>query len=187
MTKEIPQQRGATREAALLAGEAWRMSSRSSGAKLASRPYLRCVQSCSPGLSLGVGWEPTTCQEGCRSDDQGANHPAVRRPNLAWRAKARVIRGPQVLHFLRRLRPCPRAGRAPGSLPRSLSDRGPKMRWHLTRRFFARTGIEPLSTRSRTPDDNPEIEALLSTMKGRPDYPGRFERDIEEILRARSQ
>ncbi|MFQ5845392.1 MAG: DDE-type integrase/transposase/recombinase [Planctomycetota bacterium] len=59
--------------------------------------------------------------------------------------------------------------------PRSLSDRGPQMRSHLTRRFFARTGIEPLYTRPRTPNDNPEIEAFFSTMKGRPDYPGRFE------------
>lgn len=65
--------------------------------------------------------------------------------------------------------------------PRSLSDRGPQMRSHLTRRFFARTGIEPLYTRPRTPDDNPEIEALFSTMKGRPDYPGRFE-SFEQAL-----
>ena len=59
--------------------------------------------------------------------------------------------------------------------PRSLSDRGTQMRSRLTRRFFARTGIEPLYTRPRTPNDTPEIEALFSTMKGRPDYPGRFE------------
>lgn len=58
--------------------------------------------------------------------------------------------------------------------PRSLSDRGPQMRARLTRRFFARTGIEPLYARPRTPNDNPEIEAFFSTMKGRPDYPGRF-------------
>ena len=59
--------------------------------------------------------------------------------------------------------------------PRSLSDRGPQMRSRLTRRFFARTGIEPLYARPRTPNDNPEIEALFSTLKGRPNYPGRFE------------
>lgn len=59
--------------------------------------------------------------------------------------------------------------------PRSLSDRGTQMRSRLTRRFFSRTGIEPLYARPRTPNDNPEIEALFSTMKGRLDYPGRFE------------
>ena len=59
--------------------------------------------------------------------------------------------------------------------PRSLSDRGPQMRSRLTRRFFARTGIEPLYARPRTPNDNPEIEAFFSTLKGRLDYPGRFE------------
>lgn len=59
--------------------------------------------------------------------------------------------------------------------PRSLSDRGTQMRSRLTRRFFSRTGIEPLYARPRTPNDNPEIEALFSTLKGRPDYPGRFE------------
>ncbi|MFQ5914788.1 MAG: integrase core domain-containing protein, partial [Nitrospinota bacterium] len=48
-------------------------------------------------------------------------------------------------------------------------------RSHLTRRFFARTGIEPLYARPRTPNDNPEIEAFFSTLKGRPDYPGHFE------------
>ncbi len=59
--------------------------------------------------------------------------------------------------------------------PRSLSDRGTQMRSRLTRRFFTRAGIEPLYARPRTPNDNPEIEAFFSTMKGRPDYPGRFE------------
>nr|MBI3613129.1 transposase family protein [Nitrospirota bacterium] len=59
--------------------------------------------------------------------------------------------------------------------PRSLSDRGTQMRSRLTRRFFASAGVEPLYARPRTPNDNPEIEALFSTMKGRPDYPGRFE------------
>lgn len=59
--------------------------------------------------------------------------------------------------------------------PHSLSDRGTQMRSRLTRRFFARTGIEPLYARPRTPNDNPKIEALFSTLKGRLHYPGRFE------------
>jgi transposase InsO family protein len=59
--------------------------------------------------------------------------------------------------------------------PRSLSDRGTQMRSHLTRRFFARTGVAALYARPRTPNDNPEIEAFFSTLKGRLTYPGRFE------------
>jgi putative transposase len=59
--------------------------------------------------------------------------------------------------------------------PRSLSDRGSQMRSRLTRRFFARTGVEPLYARPRTPNDTPEIEACFSTLKGRLNYPGRFE------------
>ncbi len=59
--------------------------------------------------------------------------------------------------------------------PRSLSDRGTQMRSRFTRRFFARTGVEALYARPRTPNDNPEIEAFFSTLKGRLNYPGRFE------------
>ena len=58
--------------------------------------------------------------------------------------------------------------------PRSLSDRGTQMRSRLTRRFFGRTGVEALYARPRTPNDNPEIEAFFSTLKGRLNYPGRF-------------
>jgi putative transposase len=36
-------------------------------------------------------------------------------------------------------------------------------------------GSSPCTLAPRTPNDNPEIEALFSTLKGRPDYPGRFE------------
>lgn len=65
--------------------------------------------------------------------------------------------------------------------PRSLSDRGTQMRSRLTRRFFARTGVEALYARPRTPNDNPEIEAFFSTLKGRLNYPGRFE-SLEQAL-----
>jgi putative transposase len=60
-------------------------------------------------------------------------------------------------------------------VPQSLSDRGTQIRSRLTRRFFARTEIEPLYARPRTPNDTPEIEARFSTLKGRLNYPGRFE------------
>lgn len=59
--------------------------------------------------------------------------------------------------------------------PKSLSDRGTQMRAARTKRFFRRASIEQLFARPRTPNDNPEIEALFSTMKGRPHYPDRFE------------
>lgn len=59
--------------------------------------------------------------------------------------------------------------------PKSLSDRGTQMRALQTRRFFRRATIEQLFARPRTPDDNPRIESLFSTLKGRPAYPERFE------------
>jgi putative transposase len=49
------------------------------------------------------------------------------------------------------------------------------MRSRRTRRFFARTGGEPLYARPRTPSDNAEVEAFFSTLQGRLNYPGRFE------------
>lgn len=59
--------------------------------------------------------------------------------------------------------------------PRSLSDRGTQKRSHLTRRSFTRTGVAARYARPRTPNDNREIEAFFSTLKGRLNYPGRFE------------
>jgi putative transposase len=59
-------------------------------------------------------------------------------------------------------------------LPRSLCDRGSQMGSISTRQFFKALGIEQLYSRPRTPNDNPHIEALFSTVKNHPDYPGRF-------------
>lgn len=59
-------------------------------------------------------------------------------------------------------------------LPRSLCDRGSQMRSISTRQFFKDLGIKQLHSRPRTPNDNPHIEALFSTIKNYPDYPGRF-------------
>ncbi|MFQ5802579.1 MAG: hypothetical protein ACE5JQ_06755, partial [Candidatus Methylomirabilales bacterium] len=53
--------------------------------------------------------------------------------------------------------------------------RAPQLTRHNLRNTAARTEIEPLYTRPCTPNDNPQIEAFFSTMKGRPDYPGRFD------------
>mgnify|MGYP000873110770 CR=1 FL=1 len=58
--------------------------------------------------------------------------------------------------------------------PKSLSDRGSQMRSHSTKDFFKTLGIDQLFSRPRTPNDNPQIESLFSTVKNCPDYPERF-------------
>lgn len=58
--------------------------------------------------------------------------------------------------------------------PASLSDRGPQMRSHSTRRFFQLMGVVQLYARPRTPNDNPHIEALFSVTKTEPEFPGIF-------------
>lgn len=60
-------------------------------------------------------------------------------------------------------------------LPKSLSDRGSQMRSHSTQEFFKKLGIDQHYSRPRTPNDNPQIESLFSTVKNCPDYPGQFE------------
>jgi transposase InsO family protein len=64
---------------------------------------------------------------------------------------------------------------SPRSLwPVSLSDRGTQMRSRSTRRYLALLDVEQLFGRPRTPNDNPRVEALFSTVKTSPKYPGRF-------------
>lgn len=60
------------------------------------------------------------------------------------------------------------------ALPRSLSDRGSQMRSQSTKFFFNTLGVTQYFARPRTPNDNPQIESLFSTVKNFPDYPGRF-------------
>ncbi len=59
-------------------------------------------------------------------------------------------------------------------LPLSLSDRGSQMRSTSTKAFFATLGVQQYFARPRTPNDNPQVEALFSTVKNVPQYPGRF-------------
>lgn len=59
-------------------------------------------------------------------------------------------------------------------MPRSLSDRGPQMRSRSTNEFFRELGVAQLFSRPRTPNDNPFVEALFSTTKTAPTYPGQF-------------
>ena len=61
-----------------------------------------------------------------------------------------------------------------GPVPRSLSDRGSQMRSRSTSEFFRELGVGQLFARPRTPNDNPYIESLFSTVKTHPDYPGVF-------------
>lgn len=58
--------------------------------------------------------------------------------------------------------------------PVSLSDRGTQMRSHSTARYFMKLGVAQLFARPRTPNDNPQIEALFSVVKTEPEYPGAF-------------
>lgn len=61
-----------------------------------------------------------------------------------------------------------------GELPGSLCDRGSQMRSTSTKSFFMTLGVHQCFSRPRTPNDNPQIEALFSTVKNHPEYPGRF-------------
>ena len=59
-------------------------------------------------------------------------------------------------------------------LPRSLCDRDSQMRSTSTKSFFTALGVQQYFYRPRTPNDNPQIESLFSTVKNSPQYPDRF-------------
>jgi len=65
-------------------------------------------------------------------------------------------------------------GMGNGLMPVSLSDRGSQMRSRSTRQFFQDMGVAQLFSRPRTPNDNPFVESLFSTVKTHPEYPGVF-------------
>jgi putative transposase len=58
--------------------------------------------------------------------------------------------------------------------PRSLCDRGSQMRSTSTKAFFTALGVQQYFSRPKTPNDNPQIESLFSTVKNNPAYPERF-------------
>lgn len=60
------------------------------------------------------------------------------------------------------------------AMPFSLSDRGPQMRSRAMGEFFQDLGVARLFARPRTPNDNPFIESLFSTVKTAPAYPEAF-------------
>jgi transposase InsO family protein len=69
----------------------------------------------------------------------------------------------------------------PDEMPKSLSDRGPQMRSISTMQFFKKLGIDRLLARPRTPNDNPQVESLFSTVKTAPTYPGIFQAVMQAV------
>lgn len=67
------------------------------------------------------------------------------------------------------------------SLPDLINDRGTQMKAKRFKKFLKKLGIKQKFARPRTPNDNPFIESLFSTVKGFHKYPGCFKDDIEAI------
>jgi len=58
--------------------------------------------------------------------------------------------------------------------PEVINDRGRQMKAKPIKRMFEDHGMPQLFARPRTPNDNPFVESLFSTVKRAPEYPGRF-------------
>ena len=58
--------------------------------------------------------------------------------------------------------------------PEVISDRGRQMKAKPIKKMFEDHYMPQLFARPRTPNDNPFIESMFSTVKGAPQYPGRF-------------
>jgi len=65
--------------------------------------------------------------------------------------------------------------------PEIINDRGRQMKAKPIKRMFEDHHMPQLFARPRTPNDNPFIESMFSTVKGAPQYPGRF-LDLEQAL-----
>ncbi len=66
-------------------------------------------------------------------------------------------------------------------LPDLMNDRGAQMKAKDFMKMCKTLGINQQFSRPRTPNDNPFIESLFSTVKGHPSYPGIFSDDIEAV------
>ena len=66
--------------------------------------------------------------------------------------------------------------------PEVINDRGPQMKAKKIKKMFNDLNMPQLFARPRTPNDNPFIESLFSSVKSAPQYPGRF-LDLEEAIR----
>jgi transposase InsO family protein len=67
-------------------------------------------------------------------------------------------------------------------LPDLMNDRGAQMKAKAFMKMCKDIGINQQFSRPRTPNDNPFIESLFSTVKGYPSYPGVFTDDIEAVV-----
>jgi putative transposase len=67
-------------------------------------------------------------------------------------------------------------------LPDLINDRGTQMKAKAFMAMCKTIGIEQKFARPRTPNDNPFIESLFSTVKGYHSYPEMFTDDIEAIV-----
>jgi len=65
--------------------------------------------------------------------------------------------------------------------PEIINDRGRQMKAKPIKRMFEDHHMPQLFARPRTPNDNPFIESMFSTVKVAPQYPGRF-LDMEQAL-----
>ena len=58
--------------------------------------------------------------------------------------------------------------------PEVINDRGRQMKAKPIKNLFEEHGMPQLFARPRTPNDNPFIESMFSTVKRAPEYPGQF-------------
>ena len=65
--------------------------------------------------------------------------------------------------------------------PEVINDRGRQMKAKPIHRLCEDHHMPQLFARPRTPNDNPFIESVFSTVKRAPEYPGRFRDDAEAI------
>jgi len=63
--------------------------------------------------------------------------------------------------------------------PEVFNDRGRQMKAKKIKHMFEDHNMPQVFSRPRTPNDNPFVESMFSTIKGAPQYPGRF-LDLEE-------
>jgi putative transposase len=62
-----------------------------------------------------------------------------------------------------------------------INDRGTQMKAVEFKRYLKEMGITQVFARPRTPNDNPFIESLFSTVKGAPSYPDAFIDEVDAL------
>jgi len=63
--------------------------------------------------------------------------------------------------------------------PEIINDRGRQMKARPVRQVFEDHKMPQLFARPRTPNDNPFIESMFSTVKNDPEFPDRFQDDVQ--------